>query len=215
MRLAAGICSTRDWKPQFGVSLAGLIGAVASRGVKNVELEQFDLIIRANCSNLCNGRQSIIKEAWDRQFTHLLFVDDDMTFPCDLLDHLCRHKVDVVAANASRKAFGSKGNAIAMNNQFLAGPGLHEVQRIGTGVMLINLEAIRKVPLPHFEMLYVEDLGRTVGEDYYFCVKARKHGVKIFVDQDVSRHIGHVGDFEYRLGDDILGRATSDDKKVA
>jgi len=208
MRLAIAICSGRDWKPQFGLSLAGLTWNIASNGINGKKLEQFDLISLSNCSNLCNGRQSVLDEAIRRDFTHLLFVDDDMTFPPDLLDHLAKHKVEVVATNAAMKGPANPGNSIGLDEEYLTGPGLQEVGRTGTGVMLLDLDAVKKVPAPHFELVYVPKLKRTVGEDYYFCIKLRKHGIRIFVDQDVSRHIGHVGDCEYRLSDEVFQKKT-------
>jgi hypothetical protein len=138
-----------------------------------------------------------------------------MTFPVDLVDRLASHNVEVVATNASKKVFiADTGNAVGLNEEFLSGAGLQEVGRIGTGIMLLDLAAVKKVERPHFELLYIPQLKKTVGEDYYFCIKLRKQGVKIFVDQDVSRKIGHIGDHEYRLPDDFFGSGSKHDQKI-
>ena len=36
-----------------------------------------------------------------------------------------------------------------------------------------------------------------LGEDFYFCEKLRDHGVRIFIDQDISQTMGHAGEFIY------------------
>lgn len=215
MRLAICVCSTRDWKPQFGVALAALVNDIAIRGVAGKALERFDLLVEQNCSNLCNGRHSVIQRAIAGDFTHALLLDDDMTFPTDIADRLASHNCDVVASNASKKAYGSLGVAVGFDNEFISGPGVQEVARAGLAVALIKLSALKNIPMPWFEVLWIPQIGRTVGEDYYFCMKLRKQGVKIFVDQDVSPLIGHVGDFEYRLSDDVFRPNAKRNEKVA
>lgn len=203
MKLAIAICSARDWKPHFGVTLAGLIGHVSSQGIKNTKLEQFDLIIRSNCSNICNGRHSVIDEAIERGFTHILMLDDDHTFPVDILDRLCAHKKQAVGLNFPSKSFGSSGHAITADGKHVKGPGLREVVAAGLGLFLIELEPLKTIPKPWFEMRWIPG-HRTGGEDFYFFTILRKHGVKIYVDQDASKGCGHVGDHEYRLADECF-----------
>jgi hypothetical protein len=36
-----------------------------------------------------------------------------------------------------------------------------------------------------------------MGEDVFFCKKARELGHKIYIDHDVSHEIGHIGTFEF------------------
>lgn len=207
MKLAIAICSARDWKPHFGVALAGLVGFVMANGVKDEKLEQFDLITRSNCSNLCNGRASVLEEAVERGFTHVLTIDDDGTFPANVLDDLFKHKKPFVAANLSHKSLDSFGTALGMDGQPVKGDGLQEALAAGLALALIDLSAIKDIPKPWFELRWIAEMKQVCGEDFYFIHKVRASGVKVYVDQDLSRQCGHVGDFEYRLKDDALSIA--------
>ena len=207
MKLAIAICSARDWKPHFGVALAGLVGFVMSNGVKDENLEQFDLIIRSNCSNLCNGRASVLEEAIERGFTHVLTIDDDGTFPANIIDDLAKHKKPLVAANLPHKTIDSFGTALGMDGQPIKADGLVEVLAAGLAIALIDLSVIKDIPKPWFELRWLPEMKQVCGEDFYFIHKVRSSGVKVYVDQDLSRQCGHVGDFEFRLKDDALSIA--------
>lgn len=204
MKLAIAICSARDWKPHFGVALAGLVGFVLTNGVKDEKLEQFDLIIRSNCSNLCNGRSSVLEEAVARDFTHVLLLDDDGTFPANVIDDLAKHKKQVVAANLPHKSPDSLGTALGLDGQPIKSDGLVEVMACGLALALIDLSVLNGLPQPWFELRWLPPMKQVCGEDFYFIHKLRRAGVQVFVDQDLSRQCGHVGDFEFRLKDDAL-----------
>lgn len=207
MKLAIATCSTRDWKPHFGVCLAGLVGYVLTNGIKDDKLEQFDLLTRSNCSNLCNGRASILEEAIERGFTHVLLLDDDGAFPPSIVDDLARHKKSVVGANLPHKTLDSPGTALGMDGQPLKADGLQEVVAMGLAAVLIDLSVVKDLPKPWFEVRWVPQLSQVCGEDFYFINLLRSKGVQVFVDQDFSRQCSHVGDFPYRLKDDALSIA--------
>lgn len=204
MKLAIAICSTRDWKPHFGVSLVGLVGHVIAGGVKNEKLEQFDLLTRSNCSNLCNGRASVLEEAIERGFTHVLMLDDDGSFPPDIIDELAKHKKQVVGANLPHKTLDSPGTALGMDGKPVVGDGLQEVVAMGLAIVLIDLSALKKLQKPWFETRWIPQMNQVCGEDFYFITSLRKEGVQVFVDQDLSRKCGHIGDFAFTLKDDAL-----------
>lgn len=204
MKLAIAICSTRDWKPHFGVSLAGLVGYVIANGVKDNKLEQFDLLTRSNCSNLCNGRASVLEEAIERGFTHVLMLDDDGAFPANVIDDLAKHKKQIVGANLPHKTLDSPGTALSLNGQPVIGDGLQEVVAMGLAIVLIDLSVVKDLPKPWFEARWIPQMNQVCGEDFYFITSLKKAGVQIYVDQDLSRSCGHIGDFAYTLKDDAL-----------
>jgi hypothetical protein len=198
MKLALAVCSARDWKHQFGLSLAGLIASVFTNGIDGKELEAFDLITRGNCSNISNGRHSILNECVERGFTHVLMLDDDMTFLPDLANRLAQHDADIVSINYSHKSPETTGMVLGMDGQYVtARTGAVRVLRVGFGAILIKLELVKKLSKPFFEMCWSDHHKMIVGEDYYFCDKMVKAGAKIVCDLDVIA--GHIGDFEYLL----------------
>lgn len=198
MRLALAICSARDWKPHFGVSLAGLIAHVVARGIRGKALEQFDLIIRADCSNLCNGRHSVLDEAIGRGFSHALLMDDDISFPADAIDHLAAHGKQFVTINLATKGPDTRPTAVAFDGSFLRGPGLQETAAAGLGLCLLKLAALDGLSKPWFQFPWSDEAQTTIGEDFFFCDRLRKAGVRMFVDGTLSQACSHVGNFEYR-----------------
>ncbi len=200
MKLVIAICSARDWKPQFGSALAGLIAYVCTKKIKGVTLEEFDLRVFSNVSNVSNGRQFALDQAIERGFTHILFLDDDMTFQPDLLDHLCRHKADLVTVNYSHKHKQTNGMLLGKDGMYLRKrDGSCEVLRGGFGAMLVDLKIPATLKKPHFAMPWSEHHQKTIGEDYFFCDRVVKAGGKMIADLDVK--VGHVGDYEYMLDD--------------
>jgi len=62
---------------------------------------------------------------------------------------------------------------------------LCEVDAVGFGACMIKREVFETVPEPWFTVDWKS------GEDIAFCVKAKKHGVRIFIDGQYK--LGHIG----------------------
>ena len=192
MRVYIAICSCRDWKPHFGASLCGLVRKMTLDGI------DFDMNAMMGTSVLPRARQVAVEHAIENNFTHILFLDDDMAFPTDLFQSLSKFQLPVVAANYSNKSPTPKPQTHGLDGQpvFSHGKtGTEEVGWVGFGAVLIELSAIKDIQKPLFEMRWMEERGSFIGEDYYFCGKVRAHGVKVYVDHDVKA--GHVGDYVY------------------
>src|ERR1700682_1403062 len=52
-----------------------------------------------------SARNTIIQQAFDNNFTHIFFLDDDMLPPTDTLVKLMKHDVDIVSALYLGRAF--------------------------------------------------------------------------------------------------------------
>ena len=52
---------------------------------------------------------------------------------------------------------------------------------------------------PWFEFIYNRELKRRESEDHVFFMRAREAGFDVHVDHDLSKEVGHTGDFTYRL----------------
>ncbi len=196
MRVYIAVCSSRDWKPRFGGSLCGLIDACHKGG----KIETF-LNILQGASVLPRARQLAIQEAMKGDYSHILMLDDDMMFPSDLLASFLSHDVSIVGINYARKnpqtptpmTCDLDGKIVPSKGK----TGVEEIGWLGFGAILINLDAIKPIELPWFEMRWMNETNDFMGEDYYFCMKARTHGVKLYVDHDVSAKCAHIGDYPY------------------
>lgn len=191
------VCSCRDWKTRFGASLCGLIDA-CHRGGK---IDPF-LNILQGASVLPRARQLAIQEAMKGEYSHILMLDDDMMFPPYLLDILLNRQVPIVGINYARKniqaptpmACDLDGKVISSRGK----SGIQEVGWLGFGAILISLDAIKDIEKPWFEMRWMDETKDFMGEDYYFCMKARSHGIKLYVDHDASAKCAHIGDYPYK-----------------
>ena len=67
------------------------------------------------------------------------------------------------------------------------------------GVMMVKREVFEKVEQPWFAIPYSTTGGHYIGEDVFFCRKAREAGYEILVDHALSQEVKHIGTFEYSL----------------
>ncbi len=207
MRIFIAIPSNRDHSPHFVASLVALVQYHAVNGVKNRELKDLRVNIKTNVSNIATGRNDLVDEAIAGGFTHLLFLDDDMTFPFDMLDHLCKYDTPIVAANCCQKKHDVTFTAIGLDNKRVDSrgkTGYEQILRVGCAVMLIDLSIFNDLPKPYFNFEWHEGRGRLIGEDYFFCRALNRKNIPVIIDHDVSQHIGHVGSHTYGLGDSCL-----------
>jgi hypothetical protein len=186
--------SCRDWKPQFGASMCGLVRKMTQDGV------DFTLNAMTGTSVLPKARQLACDHALKEGYTHILFLDDDMSFNGDLFATLFAKQKRVVGANYSNK---NPENPLPQTHGLDGKPlyshykeGAEEVGWLGFGAILIDLSILSVIEKPWFEMRWLPETQQYLGEDYYFCLKVRSHGVAIHVDHDAK--CAHVGDYPYR-----------------
>jgi hypothetical protein len=164
-------------------------------------------------SILAQMRQSQVELALENKATHLLFIDSDQTFPRDLFHRLFAHRKQVVSVNVATKCIPANSTA-RLKGPTCEGIPLYttpestelvEVWRIGTGIMLIDLNIFKREGLktpPWFDQVWSEETQSYIGEDWGFCQKLEDAGVKLWVDQDLSREVGHIGALNY--GHDLV-----------
>ena len=207
IRVVIAIPSTQEWSADFGMSLIFMTNYLAANGKIGDKYLQFRVHNKKG-SILASMRESLLRDAIDGDATHLLFIDSDQTFPRDLFHRLYAQKKEVVACNIATKMLPSTSTARMKDPKSTAGIPLitkpdstlcTRVWRVGTGIMLIDLSIFKKhkIPQPWFNQHWNEELQSYTGEDWAFCENLEKAGVGIYVDQSVSREIGHVGSLVY------------------
>jgi len=205
VKLAICIPSNGDWKADFGYCLAQMCVYCSSSLFFEGEAREV-LFIDKRTSNLPRSRQECLEDALMQDCTHALFIDTDQTFPMDTAHRLLRWGKPVVACNiplkitpsfptARARSAGPFGTPIYSNgNQAM---GLEKVWRVGAGVMMIDLSILAKIEKPWFEIRWSDKHQQMVGEDWYFVKKVEDAGFDIYIDHDLSRHIGHVGNHQW------------------
>jgi hypothetical protein len=152
-------------------------------------------------------RNKLVETALENKADYLLFVDADMRFPKDTLKILMAHDKDIIGVNATTRSEPVKPTAknfIVNEDQSVdwlpiysnARSGIEKADGIGCGVMLVKTKVFKAMEEPYF---YFEQLGnnKILGEDIYFCIKAKDAGFDTWLDHDLSKGIKHIGQYVY------------------
>lgn len=132
--------------------------------------------IAGNRNAVCAGLEEGEEWVW--------FVDDDHTFPPDILYRLLDRNVDIVAPICLRRQKPFLPVACGLDGEHLnlaeyGQDDLVEVEHTGSSGMLVRRRVIEALPEPWFE------LGNGISEDVNFCRAAVAAGFKIHVDLSV------------------------------
>ena len=182
------------------------IGIPTNRGVKAkttlslLEMrskDDFHFVVATEGYTISENRAYIATQALKNNSDYLLFFDDDMVFPPDTLERLLDHQKDVIGVASNSRMLPLKTTV-----QLLDGTvpvefpkELLEVKQVGTVIMLIKMEVFEKIDKPYFNTKSHENGFTLMGEDAWFCEKAREKGFKIWCDGTLA--VKHIGDFLY------------------
>ncbi len=199
VRVAIAVPCQDDVKTEFAFSLASMVNSIHSQQIPGLEALG---ILNRRTTVLPDSRNALAAMALEGDFTHILWIDSDMRFPPDMLQRLLARGVPFVGINASMRRPPYRNTAMLKDRVLLEthkhSTGLEKVERVGMGVVLHEVEVLRRFKkLPYFSFGYVKFKRVHRGEDYYFCEKVRKAGYQIYVDQDVSKDVGHIGEFVF------------------
>lgn len=170
------------------------------------------------------ARNNIAKFAKTNNYTHVMMIDTDMSFPPDIIYRMLLHDKDIVSAlyysRHPRPAeegspnlmfmpavFKSKDKTFHQYKEIKLYNGLIEMDNIlvGTGCMLIKTGVFSKIKYPWFKFIIKynikeERAERVLGEDIYFCLKANAAGYKVCLDTDIiSNHDASCIKLPYEL----------------
>jgi len=168
---------------------------------------------------LDQSREEIAKQAIDEDYDYLFFIDADMIFRPDILEKLFYRHKGIIGAIYSYRCGKEHGPCIyeydkktgAFNNyqHWPVRKGVVKVGGIGTGLLLMKISVLKKIPVPRFaylECITPDAKGnrRRLGEDLSFCIRCRENKINIYADTD--RWTGHLGekmwtykDFQLRM----------------
>jgi len=206
--------STHTVESKFMMSLVFLTNHLAAHPLPGVREMSYQVNSKTG-SILANMRQSLIYQARDWGATHLLFIDSDQIFPRDTVHLMMRHRKHIVAANiTTKKLEDCNPTARQYDPENPAGKlvytgakstGLEEVWRVGTGLMLIDMNVFKRENLGYddlFPQIWNPQINQYCGEDWGFMVRLQEAGVKVYIDHDVSKQVGHIGPVDF--GHDMI-----------
>lgn len=153
-------------------------------------------------THIPRARQELLMHALDENLSHLLWIDADQRFPKDAFLRLMGHNKPIVGVNCASRGLPPRYTAIKhVGGEILKttseSEGLEEVEGLGFACTLYDLrqigDVIRSIPQPWFQNVYDPERKKWIGNDVRFCGLLRERGVKIYVDHDLSKQIGHTG----------------------
>lgn len=198
MHLAIG-GPTRDIGPvSFAVDLAQLFAHTRERGPWSTVTVGF-----ITSTYIHVGRETFLEASVAQGATHVLWLDTDMSVPPETALWLFLHDLPIVAANyvtrdgTYRYAAKRDGRPVPTTAD---STGLEAVDVVGMGVLLMRTDVLAGLPRPWFRHGQ-NGAGGDIGEDIVFCQALRAAGHQIYIDHDLSKEVGHVGQRTYRTHD--------------
>lgn len=162
---------------------------------------------------LSKARNRAVIEAISHNCTHILFIDDDMTFLPDAVERLVEQDKDIIGA----LCFGRTDNPYPIAKKIIKNeivdytwPAVStwkettEVDGTGTGFLLIKTDVFKRIQPPFFAFRPASEFGLKelpfpddeISEDTHFMLKAKMAGYQIWVDPTII--IGHHGQKVYQ-----------------
>lgn len=208
-----------------GKAEVGSIGAIyqaassASNPVRQIQYLNGDSLVS-------RARNKIAERFLASECEYLMFIDNDILFQPEDIAMLRSYERDIVGGTYLKKTLPYQPVA----NSYLGTceqSGLYEMAEIGTGFMMIKRSTFEKIIELHGESLSyrpendeskgvyydffrvgVNDDGRYLSEDYFFCELARKCGLKVWLDPAIL--VKHKGHATYPFDDDKFLKACAD-----
>ena len=78
-----------------------------------------------------------------------------------------------------------------------ASTGLDVVDSVGLAVCLMRTDVVADLPRPWFRH-GLTATGVDLGEDITFCRALTQAGHAIWIDHDLSKEVGHIGQYTFR-----------------
>ncbi len=140
-------------------------------------------------------RNSVVEYFLKEDYSHLLFLDTDMVFPDDAIYKLLKEDKDIISGvyhsktNPPKPVFYDK---IDQGYKYVDNynTDIQEVSAVGCGCLMIKKKVFERLEKPYF-LETITDYVR-VGEDIYFCEKAKHAGYNIYINFNVG--CGHIMD---------------------
>lgn len=185
----------------FSHNLHSLLNYNWQKGIETKVFYNMSTLLQAQRENLVSAAKS-----WAA--THILWLDSDMSFPFYTAYKLLDHNAPIVAGNYTTRQLPYKTVAyttlggewtdfLKHNKETKITKDLLEVQAVGMGCMLVDIEVFDKLKHPYFPVTWSEEAQDYLGEDINFCTAARTAGYKILIDDIISRQLHHIGTFAY------------------
>lgn len=148
-------------------------------------------------------RNMAAKRAIEAGYDYVLFIDNDMIFPVELLERLMNCEKAVVSTNYVMKTTPAIPMAMNFQRERIThlGEGLEKVYAAPTGTMLIRTDVLKQLGENAFSRFQDDVTKDQFGEDVAFCERCARAEIPVYIHWEMTRKIGHVGDKTYSWND--------------
>jgi len=161
---------------------------------------EFFVLVPSEGYTIAENRNWIAAQAYKNGSDYLLMIDDDMTFESTILDDLLENKKEICGVAYHPRSETGQITKYLDETHFVKLEQTNdpkykdtfECYATGTGIILIDCQVFRKVPQPWFEFEYHPNGCCKTGEDWMFCIKAKKYNIKTY--SDPKPKVGHLGE---------------------
>lgn len=174
----------------FCVSLVNLIYHSVRNGIA---LAPADIRV----TTIERGRNMAVRAAIEEKATHIFWLDSDMTFPPDALAAHLQHDKDIVGCSYRMRR--EPHAATHMELDPAETDALRRVKRLPGGMLLVRTQVYEALDLPWYRNPWVPGTEDITTQDFDFCDRARALGYEIWMDVVLSKRLGHLGEYEYKL----------------
>ena len=146
------------------------------------------------------GREWFLEASIKQGATHVLWLDTDMSVMRETAVLLAAHDQPVVGLNYRVRQQSGLFTACRDGERIPTletSTGLEAVDYVGMGCLLMRTDVVAQLGRPWFRH-GLNDMGGDVGEDCMFCGGLRAAGYTIWIDHDLSKEVGHIGQTTFR-----------------
>jgi len=207
IKVAVATPSVGMMRTRYAVSLLRMYDYFIRTPILGLEDEPKQLgYLSLEGSMVYSGREKFVDDVVNGDYTHLLFIDDDMGFREDSLNILLSRQVPIVAVNYRMKVPPCHFTARKLDNSgwIETNPqsdSLEEALFSGFGMCLMERQVLEKIAKPRFLPQYEPETQSYSTEDYTFFQKTREAGFPLLIDHKVSKRVYHIGNWFYSYDD--------------
>lgn len=199
IKLVIGIPTAGRVPMGFAYSLAGMIAKIGAHRIPTIPEATIEVCMDiVESSNWITNREQLARRAVDSGKTHLMFLDDDMTFEPQILEIMLGRRQPIVCVNYLIKTEPAKDFvAVGLDGKRVStlpgSVGMEPIAYSGFGVSIFSTEVFRQVPQPWFLPEFNAEKSEYTTEDNPFYRKAREAGFSVYLDHDASKLVSHIG----------------------
>ena len=205
-KLCILVPTTGFCRAPFTFSLANLVMYYAQNRVYEDCDNQFLNVEPIEGSGISANREQLVEGALKGDTTHILFIDEDMSFSPDALHLLASRRKPIVGCNYKMRVPGKGFTSLAPDKKSRIitdeeSTGLEPCHYTGFGFCLIERWVFEKVERPWFLIGYNTDAHTYTTEDAGFAHRLESTGIEWLVDHDASKKVIHWGNYPYSWKD--------------